>query len=30
MTCVLREKNDIQMTFDDIYVFYVNTIDIFK
>ena len=30
MTCVLREKNDIQLTFDDIYVFYVNPIDIFK
>ena len=30
MTCVLREKNDVQMTFDDSYIFYVNPIDIFK
>ena len=30
MTCVLREKNDVQMIFDDLYVFYVNPIDIFK
>ena len=30
MTCILRGKNDVQMTFDDSYIFYVNPIDIFK
>ena len=30
MTCILRGKNDVQMTFDDSYIFYVNQFDIFK
>ena len=27
---MLREKNDVQMTFDDFYKLYVNQIDLFK
>ena len=30
MTCILRGKNDVQMTFDDSYIVYVNPFDIFK
>ena len=30
MACILRGKNDVQMTFDDSYIFYVNPFDIFK
>ena len=29
-TCTLREKNDVQLTFDDSYVYYVSKIDVFR
>ena len=28
--CTLRGKNDVQLTFDDSYVYYVSKIDVFK
>ena len=30
MTCTLRGKNDVQVTVDDSYIFYVNQIDLFQ
>ena len=30
MTCILTGKNDVQLTFDDSYIFNVNPIDILK
>ena len=29
-TCTLRGKNDVQLTFDESYVYYVSKIDVFK
>ena len=28
-TCTLREKNDVQLTFDDSYICYMSKIDVF-